>query len=134
MKGKISIITLLVADLQQSVSFYRDGLGFPPYNIKEGEEGIAFFYLEGTWLAFYSSERFAGTEGIGNAGSVHDAPRSTLAYNVKTKEEVDVEDAVLTLSEEDADLCVDEYIHLGKRDFSIMLAIVSSTCIVIGCR
>ena len=87
MKGKISIVTLLVADLNTSISFYRDGLGFPLYNWND-EADIAFFSLEGTWLALYPKERFAG-EGIGEAGSAGDAPRFTLAHNVKTKEGVD---------------------------------------------
>lgn len=87
MKGKISIVTLLVADLKKSISFYRDGLGFPMDNADD-DPSIAFFPLEGTWLALYPDERFAG-EGVGNAGAAGDAPRFTLAHNVKTKKEVD---------------------------------------------
>lgn len=87
MKGKISLVTLLVADLKKSISFYRDGLGFEMYNSKD-DGSIAFFSLEGTWLSLYPRDQFAG-EGVGEAGSAGDAPRFTLAHNVKTKEEVD---------------------------------------------
>lgn len=88
MKGKISLVTLLVADLKRSISFYRDGLGFEMYNSRDDASVIAFFSLEGTWLALYPRARFAG-EGVGEAGSAGDPPRFTLAHNVKTKEEVD---------------------------------------------
>ncbi len=86
MKGKISIITLAVADLDRSVAFYRDGLGLPTYDY-EKSKNIAFFNLEGTWLSLYPKERFGKDTGIpvGESGSSH----FTLAHNVKTKQEVD---------------------------------------------
>jgi uncharacterized protein len=86
MKPKISILTLGVSDLANSLRFYRDGLGFPTHNFKE-EEGIVFFKLEGSWLALYPREKLAEdaqveAKGSGFAGF-------TLAHNVKTKAEVD---------------------------------------------
>jgi len=42
MKPKISIITLGVSNLEKSLHFYRNGLGFPTHNYKE-EQGIVFF-------------------------------------------------------------------------------------------
>ena len=33
MKASISVLTLGVADLEKSVTFYRDGLGFPTEGI-----------------------------------------------------------------------------------------------------
>jgi catechol 2,3-dioxygenase-like lactoylglutathione lyase family enzyme len=57
MEPRISIITLGVSDLERSVKFYRDGLGLPT-TYKEGE-GIAFFQLNGTWLALYPSDALA---------------------------------------------------------------------------
>jgi len=86
MKPKIGIITLGVSDFERSFRFYRDGLGFPTHDYKEGQ-GIVFFELEGTWLSLYSREKLAeditiSTEGSGFSGV-------TLAHNVKTKEEVD---------------------------------------------
>lgn len=52
MKPKISLITLAVTDMPRSIAFYRDGLGFPIHNFKEGED-FAMFRLEGTWLALF---------------------------------------------------------------------------------
>jgi hypothetical protein len=48
MKPRISVITLGVADLERSLAFYRDGLGFPTQGIvgREFEHGaVAFFDL-----------------------------------------------------------------------------------------
>jgi len=59
MKAKISFITLAVDDLDRSVAFYRDGLGWPTEGIvgrefhdeATGAEGtIAFFTLDGGLL------------------------------------------------------------------------------------
>ena len=47
MKPRISMITLGVADLEKSIKFYEDGLGFPRM---ESEPTVAFFTLNGTWL------------------------------------------------------------------------------------
>lgn len=86
MKPKISLITLGVSDLAQSIRFYRDGLGFPLNNYKDGED-VAFFNLEGTWLSLYPKEKLAEDatvpkEGTGFSGI-------TLAHNEKSREEVD---------------------------------------------
>ncbi len=85
MKPRISIITLGVSDIEKSVKFYRDGLRLPT-NYKEGE-GIAFFQLQGTWLALYPSDSLA-------EDALLPAERSpfggfTLAHNVADKAEVD---------------------------------------------
>ncbi|WP_207209478.1 VOC family protein [Frigidibacter mobilis] len=50
MKARISVLTLGVADLDQSLAFYRDGLGLPTDGIvgREFEHGaVAFFELSG---------------------------------------------------------------------------------------
>lgn len=86
MKGKISIITLAVADLHRALIFYRDGLGLVPYDYKESAE-IVFFDLEGTWLSLYPREKFAQDTGI-SVGDPNSAAVS-LAHNVKTKAAVD---------------------------------------------
>ncbi|MDE0243237.1 MAG: VOC family protein [Candidatus Kaiserbacteria bacterium] len=87
MKGSISIITLLVDDLQRSVSFYRDGLGLPMRSADDSS-AIAFFPLNGAWLSLYPREKFAETEGVGEAGTREDLPRCTIAHNVATEKEV----------------------------------------------
>lgn len=85
MEPRISIITLGVSDLKRSVIFYRDGLGLPT-NYKDGQ-GIAFFQLRGTWLALYPSDALAKDACLPPErrpfGGI------TLAYNVRSKEEVD---------------------------------------------
>ena len=85
MEPRISIITLGVSDLTRSVIFYRDGLGLPT-NYKDGQ-GIAFFQLRGTWLALYPSDALA----IDACLPPERRPFGgiTLAYNVRSKEEVD---------------------------------------------
>lgn len=83
MKPKIGIITLGVADYERSLTFYRDGLGFPTH----GEtKSIAFFELEGTWLALYPRDKLAEDATVPSKGSGFQG--FTLAHNVKSKEEV----------------------------------------------
>jgi catechol 2,3-dioxygenase-like lactoylglutathione lyase family enzyme len=48
MEPRISIITLGVEDLERSLVFYRDGLGFP--TTRKAEDGIVFFQTSGTCL------------------------------------------------------------------------------------
>jgi catechol 2,3-dioxygenase-like lactoylglutathione lyase family enzyme len=94
MKPKIGIITLGVSDLKRSLTFYRDGLGFPTHEYKE-DAGIVFFKLEGTWLALYPLADLAKDlgEDVEKAGlNISSGPGPvgvTLAHNEKTKEEVD---------------------------------------------
>lgn len=91
MQPRISMITLGIKDLERSVRFYRDGLGFP---LKEPQsDEVAFFNLNGTWLGLYPWDKLAedvtiSPEGIGFRGV-------TLAHNVNSKEEVD---AVISLA------------------------------------
>jgi len=94
MEPRISIITLGVKDLQRSLEFYRDGLGFP--TSKTAEDGIVFFQTGGVCLALYPYEKLAE-----DVSDEFIAPRSkfpgiTLAHNVRTKEEVS---EILSLAE-----------------------------------
>jgi uncharacterized protein len=86
MKPKISIITLGVRDFHRALRFYRDGLGFPTHNYKDGDD-IVFFRLEGSWLALYPWDKLAEDASVEPAGSGFRGV--TLAHNVKTKAEVD---------------------------------------------
>lgn len=84
MKPRISMITLGVRDLAASVRFYEVGLGFPRM---ESPPEVAFFTLNGTWLALYGRDALAedatvSPEGGGFAGF-------TLAHNVASESEVD---------------------------------------------
>jgi uncharacterized protein len=82
-KAKIGIITLGVADYERSLSFYRDGLGFPTHG---DTKDIAFFRLEGTWLAIYPRDKLAEDATVAPEGSGFRG--FTLAHNVKSKDEV----------------------------------------------
>lgn len=86
MKAKISLITLGVGDMDRAVRFYRDGLGFPMHNFKDGDD-FAMFRLEGTWLALFPLEALAqdaraGAPGAGFRGV-------SLARNEPSPEAVD---------------------------------------------
>lgn len=86
MKPKISLITLAVRDLPRSVIFYRDGLGFPIHNFKDGED-FAMFRLEGSWLALFPWAEMAKEVNIPakppSFGGI------MLAHNAPSKAEVD---------------------------------------------
>ncbi|HXW84188.1 MAG TPA: VOC family protein [Candidatus Binataceae bacterium] len=86
MKPKVSIITLGVSDFATSLRFYREGLGFPTDKYNDGD-GIAFFRLEGSWLAIYPLDKLAEDARASSAGSGFRGV--TLSHNVKTREEVD---------------------------------------------
>ncbi len=88
MKPRISVVTLGVADLEQSLAFYRDGLGLPTEGIvgREFDHGaVAFFEREGGW-------RF-GRRTTSPMTRVCQEPISptsfTIGHNVVSREEVD---------------------------------------------
>lgn len=84
MKPKISIITLGVKDLQKSVEFYKK-LGFPLQ--KEDTSSIAFFTLEGTWLALFPLAELGKDAQVSVEGGNNHC--FTMAHNVGSPEEVD---------------------------------------------
>jgi catechol 2,3-dioxygenase-like lactoylglutathione lyase family enzyme len=53
MKPSLSYITLGVRDLDKSIHFYHEGLGFP---LEYRSEQVAFFSLEGCQLALFPKE------------------------------------------------------------------------------
>eukprot|EP00112_Aurelia_sp_Birch-Aquarium-sp1_P007045 Seg17693.2 transcript_id=Seg17693.2/GoldUCD/mRNA.D3Y31 product="putative protein YraH" protein_id=Seg17693.2/GoldUCD/D3Y31 len=95
MEARVSIITLGVKNLEKSIEFYRDGLGFPT-NRNEGEE-IAFFQTSGVCLAVYPLEKLGDDVGEEyTADKVGKFAGVTFAHNTKTKDEVN---AVLAKAE-----------------------------------
>jgi len=84
MKARISMITLGVADLEKSRRFYRDGLGFPQ---RESPPEVAFFPLNGTWLALFSRESLAEDAMVLPSGQGFNG--FALAHNVTSEAEVD---------------------------------------------
>jgi catechol 2,3-dioxygenase-like lactoylglutathione lyase family enzyme len=84
MKPRISMITLGVRDLEASIEFYEQGLGFPRM---ESPPEVAFFTLNGTWLGLYGRDALAEDVGIPADGEGFRGV--TLAHNVASEKEVD---------------------------------------------
>ena len=84
MKPRISMITLGVSDLEKSITFYKEGLGFPR---KESPTEIAFFTLNGSWLSLYNRESLAEDATVLPEGSGFNG--FTLSDNVVSESEVD---------------------------------------------
>ncbi|MFN7250452.1 MAG: VOC family protein [Anaerobacillus sp.] len=86
--NRINIITLGVNNIEKSLHFYRDGLGFQT-SVDEENPSIVFFTNRGTRLALYPrvelakdiNEEAPPEEGNGFSGI-------TLAYNAKSEAEV----------------------------------------------
>jgi len=87
MDPQITLVTLGVADVEESIAFYRDGLGFPMEE-REPDSQVAFFSLEGTWLSVYPRDELAADATVPDDGDPADFSGVTLAHNVSTEEEV----------------------------------------------
>lgn len=91
MKPRITVITLGVDDLEASLRFYRDGLGFPTDGIvgQEFEYGaVVFVQLQpGLRLALWPRASIARDSGL--AASPRSPTNMTLGHNVASKAEVD---------------------------------------------
>ncbi|WP_137789303.1 VOC family protein [Bacillus sp. E(2018)] len=91
MKPRITVITLGVEDLEKSLQFYRDGLGFPTKGIigKEFEHGaVAFFDLQqGLKLAIWNRKDLAHEAKV--SMGTPNSTEFTLGHNVGSKAEVD---------------------------------------------
>ena len=92
MSPHITVITLGVADLECSVAFYRDGLGFHTQGIigAEFENGaVAFFNLQsGLKLALWPRRSIAADTGLTEQSP--SPTEFTLGHNVTSRAEVDV--------------------------------------------
>lgn len=91
MKPRITLITLAVDDLERAVRFYRDGMGLETPGIvgKEFEHGaVAFFQLNaGLKLALWPRASLAHDSGL--AAGEPSVTHVCLAYNTRSKTEVD---------------------------------------------
>ena len=85
MKPKITLVTLGVESIEESIRFYRDGLGFPIQN-REKDSDVAFFELEGTWLSLYPRDLLAEDATVSADESGFSG--ISLAHNVSNKNEV----------------------------------------------
>ncbi len=85
MTSRISIITLGVSDMTESLSFYRDGLGFP--TTARDADDWAIFRTSGSRLAIFPKTKLAEDIGINSSGTGFGG--ITLAHNMDSREEVD---------------------------------------------
>lgn len=83
MQPRISMITLAVRDLELSVKFYEEGLGFPRM---DSPPEVAFFTLNGTWLGLYGREALAADAQVSSEGQGFEG--FTLSHNVSSEAEV----------------------------------------------
>jgi len=89
MEQRLTLVTLGVRDLERSVAFYRDGLGWAPWSGSGGD--FMLFPLQGGFgLALYPRPTLAEDAGLKDARGWGGM---TLAQNVASRAEVD---AVLT--------------------------------------
>lgn len=86
MEARVNIVTLGVSDLERSVAFYRDGLGWPLSGASN--QGIAFFKASGTVLALYPRDELAADANAESASISDGFSGFTLAQNVTGKEQV----------------------------------------------
>jgi hypothetical protein len=91
MKPRVTVITLGVDDLERSLRFYRDDLGFKTEGIvgKDFEQGaVAFFDLQaGLKLAIWPRKSLAHDSGL--ALGAPSATELSLGHNVSSRTEVD---------------------------------------------
>lgn len=86
--NRINIITLGVKDVSKALNFYK-GLGFITPGTEENPS-IVFFNNGGTKLALYPIDELAKDIDESNPPQISSGFTGfTLAYNAKTKEEVD---------------------------------------------
>jgi len=85
MEQRVSLITLGVTDLTRSRAFY-ERLGWRRSMAKA--EGVVFFQAGGMALSLYPREELAKDAGVSSAGQGFNG--IALAYNTRTREEVDL--------------------------------------------
>lgn len=85
MRPALTLVTLGVADLQRSLVFYRDGLGWTTKS--KIEDGVIFFQLNGLALALWPRADLAKDAGVPADGSGFRG--IALAHNTADEAEVD---------------------------------------------
>ena len=86
MEQRLTIVGLGVNDLQKASDFYENKFGWK--KTKSSNENIVFFQMNGILLSLYPREKLAEDAMVSSEGSGFKG--FTLAYNTRTKEEVDV--------------------------------------------
>lgn len=86
--NRINVIALGVRDMQQSLRFYRDGLGFQTEE-KGDSPNVVFFNTAGTKFELYPLNLLAQDVNSTNPPEIANSFGGiTLAYNVKSEAEV----------------------------------------------
>ncbi|RFM35648.1 VOC family protein [Chitinophaga silvisoli] len=85
MRQKLTLVTLGVRDLQKSIAFFEDGLGWK--RSSASQDGVAFFQLNGMVLSLFGRKELAADANVPEAGSGF--PAFSLALNAKDRAEVD---------------------------------------------
>jgi predicted lactoylglutathione lyase len=85
MEQRATIISVGVKDLQASTDFYISKFGWKPMD--SSNAFITFFRLNGMLLSLYPREKLAEDATVDSLGSGFNG--FSLAYNTRTKEEVD---------------------------------------------
>lgn len=86
MEQRLTIVGLGVSDLKVSTLFYQEKFGWK--KMKASNENISFFQLNGMLLSLYPKGKLAEDAGVDEAGTGFKG--FSLAYNTRTKEEVDL--------------------------------------------
>ncbi|TBN02663.1 VOC family protein [Hyunsoonleella flava] len=85
MDQRLTIVTLGVKDLKKATLFYEDSFGWE--KMPSSNNDISFFQLNGILLSFYPREKLAEDAQVPHEGNGFKGV--TLAYNTRSKEEVD---------------------------------------------
>ena len=85
MEQRLTIITLGVKNLYKSTEFYETQFGWK--KSASSNESITFFSLNGIYISLYEKEKLAEDAEIDALGEGFKG--FTLAYNARSKEEVD---------------------------------------------
>ena len=86
--NKITCICLGVKNMEKSIKFYRDGLGYKT-NCKENNPPVCFFDTPGTKFELYPLDLLVKDIDESSLKIVSGFSGFTLAYNVEKKEDVD---------------------------------------------
>lgn len=84
MEARVTVLTFGVKDLERSIRFYEEGLGWQ--RSRSSNEHIAFFQLANLIFALYPRHLLAEDAQISSQGSGFSGV--TVAHNVRTKDEV----------------------------------------------
>ncbi|OZU90558.1 glyoxalase [Virgibacillus indicus] len=89
--NRLNLITLGVKNMAESLKFYRDGLGFEVYVYgSETDPDVIFFNNAGTKISLFQVDQLAKDINEENPPALGQGFSGiTLAYNGKSKEEVD---------------------------------------------